>query len=191
MILNTSRSHHQHNSYQSAWFGPRKPVQQVPKPQHQTSPLPQQPPEPESQCNGSPSSPPPHSAKPIVLFIDTIFGILFCEYLNEYEFDMFSDLNNEFKIKSVNKNVENIKCELEFCCEYDYGVMSPRTPPSHHHAPAPVQPPGTVLKFIGIIFCVFGYLKDYEFEIFGDLNNVENVLEFENVIGNCEFAFSN
>ena len=63
------------------------------------------------------------------------------------------------------------------------------SPPSHHPAPAPVQPAGTVLKFIGIIFCVFGYLKEYEFEIVGDLNNVENGLEFENVIGNCEFDF--
>ena len=35
------------------------------------------------------------------------------------------------------------------------------------------------LKFIGIIFYVFGYLSECEFDISGDLNYVEN--RFENV----------
>ena len=39
----------------------------------------------------------------------------------------------------------------------------------------------------GIIFYVLGYLKEYEFEIFGDLNNLENELELENGNVNCDF----
>ena len=37
----------------------------------------------------------------------------------------------------------------------------------------------------GIIFYVLRYLKKYDFEIFGDLNNLENELENGNV--NCDF----
>ena len=64
-------------------------------------------------------SPTPYPAWPspiliVLLFIGTVFGILLCEYVNKYETDIFGDLKNEFKIKSVNANVENVKCELEF-----------------------------------------------------------------------------
>ena len=43
----------------------------------------------------------------------------------------------------------------------------------------------------GIIFYVLGYLQEYEFEIFGDLNNLENELELELELKfadvNCDF----
>ena len=39
----------------------------------------------------------------------------------------------------------------------------------------------------GIICYVLGYLKEYEFKIFGDLNNLENELELKN--GNVNWDF--
>ena len=45
--------------------------------------------------------------------------------------------------------------------------------------------------FVVKIFCVFGYFNEYEFEIFGDLNNVQNELKLESEFKNvkCELEF--
>ena len=42
-----------------------------------------------------------------------------------------------------------------------------------------------VIMLFGIIFYVLRYWKEYDFEIFGDLNNLKNELENGNV--NCDF----
>ena len=92
-------------------------MQAVPTPpQHQTSPSPQQ-----RKPNDSPPMTTPPVSPPIVLFI--LFGIIFYVLgcLNEYklcENDIFCDLNNGFKFKNVNENIENVKWEFDF---YDYG----------------------------------------------------------------------
>ena len=39
----------------------------------------------------------------------------------------------------------------------------------------------------GTIFYALGYVKEYEFKIFGDLNNLENELELKNGNVNCDF----
>ena len=58
---------------------------------------------------------------------------------------------------------------------------------------APNNPPVTaqiaasiVITLFGIIFYVLWYLKEYEFEIFGDLNNLKNELELE---WKCKLGF--
>ena len=45
-----------------------------------------------------------------------------------------------------------------------------------------------MIILFGLIFYVLGYLKEYEFEIFGDLNNLENELKFEIGDVNCDFG---
>ena len=114
-----------------------------------------------------------------------LFGIIFyvLGYLKEYEFKKFGDLNNlENELELENGNVN---------CDFDIGFFylcngynDPSTiGPANN--PTPDPPPSIVLKFIGIIFYVFGYLDECKIHIFGDLNNFGNRLEieFENV--NC------
>ena len=76
---------------------------------------------------------------------------------------------NEINESECDLGLENINVDCYFDFDdngYDY---APQHPP----------PPRIFLKFIGIIFYVFGYLKECEFDIFGDLNYVENRLELE------------
>ena len=50
---------------------------------------------------------------------------------------------------------------------------------------SPATAPILIILFV-MIFYVFGYLKEYEFEVFGDLNNVENGLEIKFKL-ECDF----
>ena len=102
------------------------------------------------------------------------------------ENDIFCDLNNGFKFKNVNENVENIKWEFDF---YDYGVLSVPTPSA---TPAPPIIFDFINSRAGLrekidLKCIFGVNNNgNNFNIVNEINN-ENFCN-NGYYGYCEYS---